>query len=56
MNICLSPCISPFNIGFLTDLIAIHHEVFKECYPLVPVTLHGTYTRRNAKVSTKRTK
>ena len=38
IEICMSPCISAITISYLTELIAIHHEVFKECYPSVQIT------------------
>ena len=34
----VSPCISAATISYLTELIAAHHELFKECYHTVCIT------------------
>jgi hypothetical protein len=34
----MSPCISAVTISYLSELIAIHHKVFRECYSSVNIT------------------
>jgi hypothetical protein len=38
LGICMSPCISAVTISYLSELIAIHHKVFRECYSSVNIT------------------
>lgn len=38
LEICMSPCISPMTISFLSELVKIHHELLKDCYPSVNIT------------------
>ena len=38
LGICMSPCISPATISYLSELIQIHHSLFTECYPSVTMT------------------
>lgn len=32
LAICMSPCISPMTISYLSELVKIHHSLFKDYY------------------------
>lgn len=38
LEICMAPCVSPMTLSFLSELIRIHLDLFRDCYPSIHLT------------------